>query len=120
MPTCGCCDVFKNVLELFIIFFVVVVVTTQLFFFTIGVVVCYQGFKELNLSALYTQPNAKQEDSELVEPDSCLQQEFLDADKETSSLRLDEDELCDQVGIWLGHGHHSMKSAPGVGRHVLY
>ncbi|XP_005019378.4 tudor domain-containing protein 5 isoform X1 [Anas platyrhynchos] len=55
-----------------------------------------QGFKELNLSALYTQPNAKQEDSELVEPDSCLQQEFLDTDKETSSLRLDEDELCDQ------------------------
>lgn len=91
-----------------------------MFFFTIGVVVCYQGFKELNLSALYTQPNAKQEDSELVEPDSCLQQEFLDADKETSSLRLDEDELCDQVGLWLGHGHHSMKSAPGVGRHVLY
>ncbi|KAI6064189.1 Tudor domain-containing protein 5 isoform X1 [Aix galericulata] len=55
-----------------------------------------QGFKELNLSALYTQPNAKEEDSELVEPDVCLQQEFLDADKETSSLRLDEDELCDQ------------------------
>ncbi|NWZ22083.1 TDRD5 protein, partial [Asarcornis scutulata] len=55
-----------------------------------------QGFKELNLSALYTQPNAKQEDAELVEPDFCLQQEFLDADKETSSSRLDEDELCDQ------------------------
>nr|XP_047929322.1 tudor domain-containing protein 5 isoform X3 [Anser cygnoides] len=56
-----------------------------------------QGFKELNLSALYTQPSAKQEDAELVESDLCLQQESLDADKETSSSRLDGDELCDQT-----------------------
>ncbi|XP_050568303.1 tudor domain-containing protein 5 [Cygnus atratus] len=55
-----------------------------------------QGFKELNLSALYTQPSAKQEDAELVEPDLCLQEGSLDADKETSSSRLDGDELCDQ------------------------
>lgn len=117
MPTCGCCDVLKNVLELF---FFCGGGSYNTVFFTIGVVVCYQGFKELNLSALYTQPNAKEEDSELVEPDFCLQQEFLDADKETSSSRLDEDELCDQVGIWLGHGHCLVKSTPGVGRHVLY
>ncbi|NXI74332.1 TDRD5 protein, partial [Anseranas semipalmata] len=55
-----------------------------------------QGFKELNPSALYIQPSAKQESAELVEPDLCLQQGSLDADNEMSSSRLDGDELCDQ------------------------
>ncbi|NWH26260.1 TDRD5 protein, partial [Grus americana] len=55
-----------------------------------------QGFKELNPSALYVQPSGKQENAELVEPDLRLQQESLDADSETATSKLDEDELCDQ------------------------
>ncbi|XP_075616522.1 tudor domain-containing protein 5 isoform X2 [Balearica regulorum gibbericeps] len=55
-----------------------------------------QGFKELNPLALYVQPSGKQENAELVEPDLRLQQESLDADSETATSKLDEDELCDQ------------------------
>ncbi|NXC12884.1 TDRD5 protein, partial [Corythaeola cristata] len=54
-----------------------------------------QGFKELNPSALYIQPHGKQENAELVEPDLGLQQKSLDADGETTSSKLDRDELCD-------------------------
>ncbi|NXJ10987.1 TDRD5 protein, partial [Odontophorus gujanensis] len=56
-----------------------------------------QGFKELNPSALYVQPSAKQDSTELVEPDLCLQQDSLCADNEGSSARLDRDELCNQM-----------------------
>ncbi|NXH70265.1 TDRD5 protein, partial [Hydrobates tethys] len=55
-----------------------------------------QGFKELNPLALYVQPSGKQENAELVEPHLCLQQESLNADSETTSSKLDGDELCDQ------------------------
>lgn len=55
----------------------------------------------MNSLALYVQPSAKQESAELVEPDLCLQQDSVGADNEASSSRLDEDELCNQVGIWL-------------------
>ncbi|NWS63387.1 TDRD5 protein, partial [Chunga burmeisteri] len=55
-----------------------------------------QGFKELNPSALYVQPSGKQENAELVEPDLGLQQESLDADSETTTSKLNGDELCDQ------------------------
>ncbi|NWX41718.1 TDRD5 protein, partial [Steatornis caripensis] len=55
-----------------------------------------QGFKELNLSALYVQPSGKQENAELVEPDLHVQQESLGADSEKASSKLDGDELCDQ------------------------
>ncbi|NXC41115.1 TDRD5 protein, partial [Penelope pileata] len=55
-----------------------------------------QGFKELNPSVLYVQPSAKQESAEQVEAGLCLQQDSLGADNETSSSKLDKDELCDQ------------------------
>lgn len=69
----------------------------------------------MNPLALYVQPSAKQESAELVEPDLCLQQDSLCADNEASSSRLDEDELCNQVGIWLWNNRHSMESTPEVG-----
>ncbi|OXB53310.1 hypothetical protein ASZ78_014787 [Callipepla squamata] len=71
-----------------------------------------QGFKELNPSALYVQPSAKQESTELVEPDLCLQQDSLCADDEGSSSRLGRDELCDQMDVCLWHNCHSAESAP--------
>ncbi|XP_021260322.1 tudor domain-containing protein 5 isoform X2 [Numida meleagris] len=71
-----------------------------------------QGFKELNPSALYVQPGAKQESAELVEPDLCLQQDSLGADNEASSSRLDEDKLCNQMGIWLCYNRDSTESTP--------
>ncbi|KFV94751.1 Tudor domain-containing protein 5, partial [Eurypyga helias] len=52
-----------------------------------------QGFQELNPSALYVQPSGKQENTELVEPDVCLQQESLDVDSERAPSKLDGDEL---------------------------
>ncbi|XP_010153653.1 PREDICTED: tudor domain-containing protein 5, partial [Eurypyga helias] len=55
-----------------------------------------QGFQELNPSALYVQPSGKQENTELVEPDVCLQQESLDVDSERAPSKLDGDELCGQ------------------------
>ncbi|NWS66099.1 TDRD5 protein, partial [Crotophaga sulcirostris] len=55
-----------------------------------------QGFEELNPSALYLQPNEKQENAEPVEPDLHLQQESLDADSEAANSKLNEDELCDE------------------------
>ncbi|NXW29835.1 TDRD5 protein, partial [Phaetusa simplex] len=55
-----------------------------------------QGFEELNPSALYVRPSGKQENAELVEPDLCLQQESLDADREAARSKLGRDELCDQ------------------------
>ncbi|NXN26566.1 TDRD5 protein, partial [Nycticryphes semicollaris] len=65
-----------------------------------------KGFEELNPSALYVQTSGKQENAELVEPDFCLQQESLDADREKASSKLDGDELCDQE--W----HLSAKEEP--------
>ncbi|NXF77317.1 TDRD5 protein, partial [Sclerurus mexicanus] len=54
-----------------------------------------QEFKELNPSALYVQPSGK-ETAELMEPDLCLQHEYLDADSEAAALNLDGAEPCDQ------------------------
>ncbi|NWR29425.1 TDRD5 protein, partial [Tachuris rubrigastra] len=54
-----------------------------------------QEFKELNPLTLYVRPSGKQENAELVEPDLCLQQESLVADSETTALKLDGAELCD-------------------------
>uniref|UniRef100_A0A8C2UH77 Tudor domain-containing protein 5 n=1 Tax=Coturnix japonica TaxID=93934 RepID=A0A8C2UH77_COTJA len=73
-----------------------------------------QGFKELNPLALYVQSSAKQESAELAGPDLCLQQDSLGADNEASSSRLDREELCNQVGIWLWCSHHSKESTPEV------
>lgn len=73
---------------------------------------------ELNPSALYVQASGTQ-NPEPVEPDPGLRQESLDTDSETATSKLDGDELCDQVGVWLWCSYHSMKSPPGVIRHVL-
>lgn len=70
--------------------------------------------------ALYIQPSEKLENAELVEPDLCLQQESLDADSATATSKLGWNELCDQVGVWLWCSYHSVKSAPGISRHVLF
>ncbi|NXS03040.1 TDRD5 protein, partial [Oxylabes madagascariensis] len=52
-----------------------------------------QEFEELNPSALYVQPSAKQGNAEVVEPDLHLQQDSRDADSETATLMLDGAEL---------------------------
>lgn len=69
---------------------------------------------ELNPSALYVQPSGKQENAELVKPDLRLQQKSVDARSETATSKLDGDELCDQVGVWLWHSYCSVKLAPNM------
>uniref|UniRef100_A0A8B9MUG9 Tudor domain-containing protein 5 n=1 Tax=Accipiter nisus TaxID=211598 RepID=A0A8B9MUG9_9AVES len=73
-----------------------------------------QGFMELNPSALYVQPSGEQENAELVKPDLHLQQKSVDAGSETATSKLDSDELCDQVGVWLWHSYYSVKLAPNM------